>query len=189
MNGAAIVRGLVILAIIAYPIGVYFGIRVLPPGFFGLVLAVLLLLRFGVIAPGERAVLLPLLLPFLAYALVAAVLGSERVLLFYPVLVNACLFVIFVWSLRSEAPILLRIVRARKIRMSRFGPRYLYWLTIVWAGFFVLNGTISAWTITQPLKTWAVYNGLIAYVLIGVLIVGEWLFRIHYKKRKGVSRI
>lgn len=189
MNGAAIVRGLVILAIIAYPVGVYFGIRVLPPSFFGLVLAVLLLLRFGVITPGERAVLLPLLLPFLAYAVLAAVMGSERVLLFYPVLVNAGLFSIFVWSLRSETPILLRIVRARGIKMSEYAPKYLTRLTKVWAGFFVLNGTISAWTITQPLKTWAVYNGLIAYVLIGVMVVGELLFRIHYKKRKGVHRI
>lgn len=189
MNGTAIVRGLVILAIVAYPIGVYFGLRVLPPGFLGLVLAVLLLLRFGVIAPGERAMLLPLLLPLLAYALLAAVMGSEGLLLFYPVLVNAGMFWIFAWSLRSETPILLRIVRARNIRMSRYAPRYLYWLTVVWAGFFVLNGAIAAWTITQPLKTWAVYNGLIAYVLIGALIVGEWLFRIHYKKRKGVHQI
>ena len=189
MKAAFILRGLVVLVIVAYPLGVYFGLKVMPPSFLGLVLAVLIALRFGIIRPEERRILMPLLAGFLAFAITAAIVGSEKVLLFYPVLVNASLFVLFAWTLRSGEPLLLRMVRARGMKMSRYGPAYLYYLTLIWAGFFLLNGAVAAWTTTQSLEVWTIYNGLVAYILIGVLIGAEWLFRIYYKKRKGVHQV
>ena len=81
---------------------------------------------------------------------------------------------------------MLRFARARGMKMSAYAPAYLRTLTKVWILFFVVNGLTAAWTVTQSLQVWAVYNGLIAYGLMGVLIGGEWLFRIHYKKKKGV---
>lgn len=176
-----------VVAVVAYPFAVYFGIRVLPPSFFGLMLALLLALRLGVIRADERALIMPLLLPFLVYALLAAVLGSERLLLYYPVLVNATLFVLFTLSVYRGSPILLRVARARGMEMTAHAVPYLRRLTLVWAGFFALNGVVSAWTTTQPLGTWAVYNGLITYALIGLLVAGELLFRIHYKKRMAAG--
>lgn len=189
MKATPVLRGLVVVVAVLYPVGVYFGLKVLPPSFFGLVLAVLLALRFGFIGPGERRVLMPLLFGFLAYALLAAYLNSERFLLYYPVLVNASLCVLFLASLRGGESILLRLVRSRNMKMSRYAPAYLRWLTLIWAGFFLANGLIAIWTTTRTLETWAVYNGFIAYLLIGVLIGAELLFRIYYKKRKGVHRI
>ena len=93
------------------------------------------------------------------------------------VVVNGVLFALFVISLREEESILLRLVRARGITMSVYGPAYLNRLTAVWAGFFLLNAGVAAWTTTQPLATWTLYNGLIAYLLIGALVAGEWLYR------------
>jgi uncharacterized membrane protein len=44
--------------------------------------------------------------------------------------------------------------------------------------FFSLNGAIAAWTATlQNLEVWALYNGAIAYLLIGAGIVAERLVR------------
>ena len=57
-------------------------------------------------------------------------------------------FVLFVASLRSGEPLLLRIVRARGIPISAHGPRYLTRLTAVWAAFFVVNGLVALWTTT-----------------------------------------
>ena len=71
-------HGLVLLVAVLYPLGVYFGLKVMPPGFFGLVLAIILALRFGVLGEGERQLLLPLLSVFLCYALLAAWLNNER---------------------------------------------------------------------------------------------------------------
>ncbi|HKJ18397.1 MAG TPA: hypothetical protein VJ984_13680 [Xanthomonadales bacterium] len=189
MNAGFFFRGLLVLAVFLYPLLVFFGLKVLPPSFFGLVLVVLLALRFGILRPDERKILLPILLVFLAYALTASILGSERFLLFYPVLVNLSLCFLFAWSLRDEEPLLLRVLRKRGVPMSIYAPRYLYCLTIIWSVFFLLNAAIAAWTTTQSLEVWTIYNGLIAYILVGVLLGSEWLFRIYYKKKKGVHSV
>lgn len=185
MDRASIVRGLVLLVVAVYPIAIFFGIKTLPPGVFGILLAVLLGIRFGVIRSRERLVLIPVLAVLMTYAILAAVLQSQRFLLYYPVLMNACLFGVFAWSLRGDEPFLLRIVRASGAKISPQGPTYLRRLTIVWAGFFVLNGAVAVWTTTQTLEVWALYNGLIAYILVGCLAAGEWLFRLYYKSRPG----
>lgn len=182
-----LVRALIMVFFIAYPFIVYFGLSVLPPSFFGLILIVLLGLRFGVLLPEERLLFLPILLVFLAYAVMTVFVDSAQLLLYYPALVNFTFFLTFANSLRSGEPLLLRFVRARKGTLSDHAPRYLYWLTMIWAVFFVLNGLVSIWTSTLSLEAWTLYNGLISYVLIGILGVGEWLFRWYYKKRVGVS--
>ena len=182
-----LVRALITIFFIAYPFIVYFGLSVLPPSFFGLVLIVLLGLRFGILLPEERPLFLPILLVFLGYAVMTVFVDSAQLLLFYPALVNFTLFLVFANSLRSEEPILLRLVRARGYAMSEHSPRYLFWLTMVWAVFFVLNGLVSIWTSTLSIQAWTIYNGLISYFLVAILAVGELLFRRYYKKRVGVS--
>lgn len=182
-----LVRALVVIFFIAYPFIVYFGLSVLQPSFFGLVLVALLGLRFGVLLPEERRILLPILLVFLAYAVMTVFVDSAQLLLYYPALVNFTFFLVFANSLRSEAPLLLRFVRTRGYIISEYAPRYLFWLTAIWATFFVFNGLVSIWTSTLSMQAWTLYNGLISYILVAILGLGEWIFRHHYKKRVGVS--
>ncbi|MGA9573135.1 MAG: hypothetical protein WBS20_04210 [Lysobacterales bacterium] len=186
MKPAMIARALVMLFFISYPFIVYFGISILPPSFFGLVLVVLLAFRFGVLLPEERSALLPILLVFLGYAIATVIFDSARLLLFYPAMVNFTFFLVFANSLRGGEPLLLRIVRARGVAMSEHTPRYLYWLTMLWAVFFILNGMVSIWTSTLSMQAWTLYNGLISYFIVAILGAGEWLFRRYYKKRVGV---
>jgi uncharacterized membrane protein len=180
------IRIVFILTIAFYPFMVYWGIQLLPPSFFGLVLVMLLAMRFGVLLPKERPILLPLLLLFFVYALAATVMQSTRMLLYYPALVNFSLFAVFAGSLYRDEPVLLRIVRARGIPLSKYGPTYLNRLTAVWAGFFAANGFVSVCTASLTIESWAFYNGLISYFLIAALAGGEYLFRGHYKRRMGV---
>lgn len=187
MKYAKLVRALVVLFFIAYPFIVYFGLSVLPPSFFGLVLVVLLAMRFGVLLPEERLLFLPVLLIFLGYAIATVIFDNVLWLFVYPALVNFTLCFLFAYSLRHGEPLLLRIVRARGYAISDHTPRYLYRLTAVWAVFFILNGLISIWTSTLSIQAWTLYNGLISYFLVAILGVGEWVFRRHYKKRVGVS--
>ena len=72
------VRALIMVFFIGYPFMVYFGLSVLPPSFFGLVLIVLLALRFGVLLPEERLVFLPVLLVFLVYAVTTVFVDSAQ---------------------------------------------------------------------------------------------------------------
>jgi uncharacterized membrane protein len=181
------IRVFFVVCMAAYPFIVYFGIRHLPPSFFGLALVVLLAMRFGVLVPEERPILLPMLLVFLGYATTAAILKSTSMLLYYPALVNFCLCVVFANSLRQDEPLLLRIIRARGVPISIHTPKYLYRLTAVWATFFAINGSIAIWTSTMSMEIWTLYNGLISYFIVATLIGGELLFRRHYKRRMGVG--
>jgi uncharacterized membrane protein len=182
-----LVRVLFVVAIAAYPFIVFAGIKHLPPSFFGLVLLVLLALRHGALLPDERPVLVPVLLVFAAYAITATILQSRMLLLYYPALVNFCLCAVFLNSLRQGDPLLLRIIKARGWHISKHGPKYLYRLTAVWAGFFLANGLISYWTSTLSIEIWTLYNGFLSYFLVGILLGGEWVFRHYYKRRMGVE--
>jgi uncharacterized membrane protein len=175
------------ICFMAYPFIVYFGIKTLPSGFFGLVLIVLLALRFGVLIKADRPVLLPVLLILMGYAVATTVSGKTQMLLFYPALVNFCLCAVFANSLRQEESLLLRMVRARGVPIVDHIPPYLYRLTALWAVFFAMNGMAAVWTITASMEVWMLYNGLISYFIVGALIGGELLFRSHYKKRMGLD--
>lgn len=185
MNVSGAIRLLFVFLIAVYPFIVYFGLQILPPSAFGLMLIALLAMRYGVLLPKERAVLLPLLVLFFGYAVSATAMGSREMLLYYPALVNFALMVIFAVSLRDE-PLLLRLVRARGMRISRHGPGYLHRLTAVWTCFFAANGVVSVWTTRLSIESWTLYNGLISYLCIALLVGGEYLFRVRYKRRMGV---
>ena len=70
---------------------------------------------------------------------------------------------------------------------ERFDDRkraYMQRVTAIWVVFFVGNGSAAAYTaVFASTAVWAVYNGLVSYVLIGALFSAEYLFRIWYRKR------
>lgn len=183
---AKIVKALVALFFVAYPFFVYFGLSYFPPSFFGLVLVALLALRFGVIKSDERKLMLPILLIFVLYAIATVIFDNTRMVLYYPALVSLVMCFVFANSLRSEEPLLLRLVKARGMTTSKHTPGYLFWLTGLWAMFFLLNALVSIWSSTISLHVWTLYNGLISYFIVAILMAAEWLYRGHYKKKKGV---
>jgi uncharacterized membrane protein len=62
--------------------------------------------------------------------------------------------------------------------MPPHGVIYTRKVTWAWCGFFALNGTAALVTaLWASERIWALYNGLVAYVLIGLLFAGEWLVR------------
>lgn len=187
MTRSTFIRALFVACIAAYPFIILFGIRYLPPSFFGIALLVILAMRYGVLLPEERPILVPMLLVFVAYALTATLLDSRPMLLYYPAVVNFSLCGVFLNSLRQGEPLLLRIIRARRLPMSEHAPAYLYRLTAVWAGFFVVNGLVSIWTSTRGIETWTLYNGFLSYCLVALLVGVEYVFRRYYKRRMGIE--
>jgi uncharacterized membrane protein len=68
--------------------------------------------------------------------------------------------------------------------LSPAAIRYTRTVTLVWCGFFLVNGAISLWTAYYAsLAIWTLYNGFISYMLIGGLFVAEYLVRWCVKKR------
>jgi uncharacterized membrane protein len=166
----------IIFLTILYPVLVYFGSRYFSPQVLALVLALLVLGRrtsaFGV-RTSPCAVAGSLLLAVLAFGL-----NNALLLKMYPVLVNGSLLVIFASSLRYPPTIAERIARLRTPNLPQLAVAYTRRVTQAWCVFFVGNGLIALWTALRwPDQAWFIYNGVIAYVLVGALFAGEWLVR------------
>ena len=57
------------------------------------------------------------------------------------------------------------------------GVMYCRRLTVVWTVFLACHLAVTVATVFMPMKAWAVYNGFVAYVLIGSLALGEFVYR------------
>ena len=80
-----------------------------------------------------------------------------------------------------------RLARCRRPELSADDVAYCRQVTRVWCVFFVANGAFSAWLAARgALETWTVYNGLVSYVLVGLLFVGEMVYRAwHFRRFEG----
>jgi len=110
-------------------------------------------------------------------AVVVLITDSRFAAMAYPVVINTGLLAYF-WSTLEGGPTAIeRLARLEEPDLPPEGVAYTRTLTKVWCGFFLLNGTLAAATAAWgDAKLWALYNGVISYVLIGVLLLGErWL--------------
>ncbi|MDH2295860.1 hypothetical protein [Cobetia sp. 1AS1] len=132
---------------------------------------------------------LPLILRLtLAALLIAISLLSEAELGLraYPVLVNLAMLSVFATSLWRGMPVIERLARLQEPDLPAAGVRYTRKVTRVWCGFFVFNASVAAATaLYADLATWTLYNGLVSYVLMGLLFCGEWLVRRRLRRADG----
>ncbi len=112
-----------------------------------------------------------------AMGALALICRSVWSLLFYPVLVNLAFLIVFAVSLRREQSIIETFARRLDPDLPPEGVRYTRRVTKAWCVFFIVNGSIALWTTGQSPEIWALYNGLIAYLLMGLMFGGEWLTR------------
>ena len=167
--------------LLAWPFLVWFGLAhnglqwLLPT------LAVVLLLRLRQAqdnAGPMRRVMQSVALAGLALCLASALLGTHQLLLYWPVAVNGIMLALFGSSLFSAMPLVERLARLREPDLSPVGVRYTRRVTRVWCGFFIINGAIALFTVLHAdIRLWTLWNGMIAYLLMGTLMAGEWLVR------------
>lgn len=101
----------------------------------------------------------------------------------YPVLVNAGLLAAFAFSLASPQSMVERFARMREPELPPAAVRYTRGVTKVWCGFFILNGSIAlATALWATPAQWSLYNGVIAYGLMGLLFACEYLVRLRFKR-------
>ena len=169
-------------ASLLYPVIVWLGLKYLgAPAIVG-ILAVVVALR---LALGRRTALdLVLVLAVLA-AVVLLAIDSRTAVLIHPVLVNFGFAGVFAYTLAAPPPMVERLARILDPDLPAAAP-YLRKVTLAWIGFFLVNGTIAVWTVVWgTIDQWAIYNGVIAYLLIGVMFAGELLVRRRVMPKKG----
>ncbi len=129
---------------------------------------------------------------FLAAGLFCFITGKEIFLKLYSVVISGTFLVVFGSTLFFEPNIIFRFATLadKKIIGSNYENQvkaYCKKVTIVWCCFFILNGTVAACTTfadkifglspEKAREVWAVYNGGISYVLMGILFVVEFIIR------------
>lgn len=179
MTAAPLLQALLWLA---YPLVILFGLQLLEPRYVALLLALALLLRrrrdagrlLSGLSGADRAVLAALL----ALAGLTALTNSETLLRLYPAAMNLGMLLLFGLSLACPPSMVERFARLREPDLPPAGVRYTRRVTQVWCAFFIANGGIATYTALQASReVWTLYNGCIAYLLMGALFAGEWLVR------------
>ena len=166
---------LLTLASLAYPLLWYYGRE--NGAFFWLAAAMCALWLIRAAMPqtgGQRAVAL-LLAAFFAAVLVFRLPDS---MYWYPVAVNALMLAVFGGSLFAKQTVIERLARLQHPNLPPEGVRHTRRVTQIWCGFFVFNGGMAAllaWSGRHD--WWAVYTGIVSYILMGLLFAGEWVYR------------
>ena len=171
-----------LLASIAYPFVVYWGLSQELHAWLLVVLVALLASRvYMAKQTQERWVVLALTVVVL---LVAWFVGYEKGLKLYPVMINLSFLTFFGLSLFTEMPIVERIARIRGPALPPHAVAYTRRVTQAWCVFFAINGFISLLTVfANNERIWLLYNGLISYLLIAMMMLGEWLIRRRVRSR------
>jgi len=174
----AILNGLLVAA---YPVAVYVGLTRFSARGVGLLLAVLLLPGFVSklrrARPEDLVAVARLPASILSLLMLAALLDDARFMFALPVLINLALLLQFATSLRGT-PLVERFARMQHPDLPSSHVPYCRSVTKVWCGFFALNALASGLLAAlAPLSWWTLYNGLLAYLLIGLLATGEYIVR------------
>ena len=170
------------LLALAYPFAVYVALQRFSPREVALASLALIALR---LAFTSRARLLAHARAFAAPA-AAVVLASSatllandaRVLLVTPALVSLALLATFGASFLQRETTVERIARAGGDALPPEARAYCRAVTGVWCGFFLVNAAIALeLALAASPRAWALYTGLVAYVLMGLLFAGEYVVR------------
>lgn len=169
------------LMLLAWPFLIGFGLTHNSLPWLLLVMALLLLLRLRQARRNTgpmRYVVQCVALAGIALCAASYLLKTHQWLLFYPVVVNLVMLAVFGGSLWTAMPLVERLARLREPNLPPEGVRYTRRVTLVWCGFFISNGAMALYTVLHgDMHLWTLWNGMVAYILMGTLMAAEWLVR------------
>ena len=142
---------------LAYPFMVYFSITKLPLSVFVGLLALLFGARLILAHQSKKKSAIntwavPVSIIMLIFSAIVLLQGSVDLLLYYPVLINMSLLIIFGYSLYQGPPIIERLARLSEPDLPPDGMRYTRRVTGVWCFFFASTPRLPS--IQQSLVTY-----------------------------------
>jgi uncharacterized membrane protein len=173
---------------VAYPFLVYYGIARLSPWVLIAVALALLLVRIALTRRGSvlDAWLAPLVVGGAGLA-VLALLNPPAAVKAYPVMMSLAAASAFGMSLRRPPSLIERFARLREPDLPPAGVAYTRKLTMVWTVVLLANAAVAAGLgIWGSLAVWTLWNGLLAYLVMGTLFAGELVYR-HFVRLRGTG--
>lgn len=120
-----------------------------------------------------------------AFFLICALFYELDLKYLYPSLVSFAFLLAFGLSLRGEA-LITAMARLKTPLLSDEVIAYTRALTKIWCVFFALNGALAFWLSRLEDKgLWAIYTGVLSYILMGALFAGELFYRYKILKVKS----
>ncbi len=114
----------------------------------------------------------------LAYIFLLFSSGSSTLLKLYPTAVSIFLLGAFGGSIFYPPTVVQRFAVAAGMEVTPRTVAYTRGLTLLWCGFFLTNIVITSFiAVKASIEVWTLYNGLVSYVLMGVIFLGEFLYR------------
>lgn len=174
------------LCLLLYPFAVYLGLNYVSPFWLALGLLALIMSRLVML----RGVLnkMPWLLPATALGGLAIVTSlftdSDIGFKLYPLMVNFAMLAVFAYSYFKPPTVIETFARLQDPNLPEHAVGYTRKVTLVWCGFFIINASISLYTALYcSFKVWTIYNGFIAYILIGSLCAVEFVVRLFVQRQ------
>ena len=160
---------------VAYPLIWYFGREW---GWFNY-LAVAMAILWGIRATLQRDRAQKMMATVVVMFFVAVwIFRLPESMYWYPVVVNGLMLLIFGSSLWAKQTLVERLARLQTPDLPPQGIVYTRKVTQIWCVFFIVNGTTAALlALLGWYNIWAIYTGIVAYVLMGLLGIGEFAYR------------
>lgn len=161
------------LLVLGYPLLVYLAISNGISWIFSILFGALFVRR--AMAGGKQALLFALLAVLLFGG---AFLFQEISAKMIPVFVHISMFTVFCGSLYTDSSLIERFARLDFPDMPPEIVEYTRNVTKVWTAFFAINIFLcTALALWAEDSFWALYNGAIIYLLLGLMMVSEYAWR------------
>lgn len=181
--------GMAVLGGLLYPMLVYIGLQRISPRWMAAGIACIWILHLARRREGRVNRWMVWGLPGIGLVLCLLSAFSDRsdFMLLMPVVMSGLLFGGFGWTLWHPPSMAEVFARMAAPALSGEEVAYCRRVTMVWTGFFLLNGAL-AWITARYTSVywWGLYNGLVSYLLIGGLFAVEMTYR-HWKFRRYVG--
>lgn len=171
-------------ASLLYPGLVYAGRGVVPPLAFVALALALIGLRLALSASPEARLWRPPLAGAAAAVAVLAALDGGLAAKAYPVLLSLGVAALFGASLLRPPSLIERFARLREPDLPPEGRAYCRVVTMVWTVWLLVNALVAAaLAVWGSDAAWALWTGVIAYAVMGLLFGGEFLVRHALRRR------
>ncbi|MFJ5444718.1 hypothetical protein ACIKP9_00600 [Methylobacillus methanolivorans] len=169
---------------VGYPVLMFLGLQFIEPRYLAMILGIALLLRWRNKLPKllkQCSRLQKLLaLALLTWIIATSISNDEELLRSYPALISIGMLILFAVTLKCPPSMIEMIARVQDPQLPTAAIAYTRKVTWLWCGFFALNGSIALYSALYGSRAfWVLYNGVISYIFMGLLLAGEWLWRHH----------